>query len=271
MRARPAAAPHAGVERAGVERRHAVYTALLHALTLSDEHLSALLHRGLSCVEIERLNFKSTLQRGTEAKITRELSQSFDLRGLPGFYQTAGKWRVAGTATASGFFIPYRDEQGNIEGLQIRRWPYTGSDKYIWLSSKDKLLGASSESPVHFARVDLLTGAEEVIITEGALKAGVIAYLSQSPVIAIAGVSNFRQDFATRIRASFPKLRQTIIAYDRDYIEKPQVYQALMRLTAQLERAHFVVRIRTWPTTDKGYDNYLLSQLAHQGREATAA
>jgi hypothetical protein len=125
-------------------------------------------------------------------------------------------------------------------------------------------LGASSGAPLHFARVDLLTDAEEVIITEGALKADVAAFLSQSPVIAVAGVSNFGSNFAARIRATFPKLRRAILAYDRDFIENPPVYQALVRLSAQLERARFQVRMRTWPPPAKGYDDFLLSQIKRQ-------
>jgi hypothetical protein len=254
--------PNVGAERANVEHRHVVYTALLDALTLSDDHLTALEQRGLARAEIERLQFKSTPALSTASEIACALSRRFDLRGLPGFYQRAGNWRMV--STAPGFFVPYRNEQGSIEGLQIRRWPHTGDGKYIWLSSKDRPLGASSGAPLHFARVDLLTNTEEVIITEGALKADVAAYLSQSPVIAVAGVGNFGSNFAVRIRAGFPKLRRAILAYDRDFIENPPVYQALMRLSAQLERASFQVRMRTWPPPAKGYDDFLLSQGARQ-------
>ncbi len=96
------------------------------------------------------------------------------------------------------------------------------------------------------------------------MKADVIAYLANSPVIGIAGVSSFGADFATRLKESFPNLRRVAIAYDRDLLEKREVYDALLRLTAQLEKASFRVRIRSWQPPAKGYDDYLLSQLTRR-------
>jgi hypothetical protein len=37
-----------------------------------------------------------------------------------------------------------------------------------------------------------------------------------------------------------------------------------MRLTAQLERARFRVRIRDWAGDAKGYDDFLLSQVSRE-------
>ena len=253
-------------ERAEIERRHTIYTALLDALDLSEAHRADLLRRGLSQAEITRLHYKSTSSSGAATQIAGALAQRFALHGVPGFYFPHRDWRMVWLPP--GYFVPYRDEQGRIAGLQIRRWPYDGDDKYLWLSSKDRPLGASSGAPVHFARPDLLASAEEVIITEGALKADVATYLAQTPVIGVAGVSNFGADFAPRLRDAFPRVRCTVLAYDRDLIEKPHVYQALMRLTAQLERALFQVRVRTWPAPHKGYDDFLLSQLVRRGRAA---
>ncbi len=255
------------VERAPVARRHAVYSALLDALTLSSEHRESLERRGLSRAEIDHLQFKSVPPAHVRAEIARQLARRFDLCALPGFSLASAEWRWDSSAT--GFFIPYRNEHGQIEGLQIRRWPHaTGGDKYIWLSSKDKPGGASSGAPVHFAKPELLARAEEVLITEGGLKASIISFFTQSPVIAAAGVCNFGMSFGARLRSLFPALRRAVIAFDRDVMEKPQVHHALMSLTAQLERERFIVRFRTWPTTDKGYDDYLLAQLARKGRAA---
>jgi hypothetical protein len=64
-------------------------------------------------------------------------------------------------------------------------------------------------------------------------------------------------------------LRCVAVAYDKDLLEKKEVYGALMRLTAQLEQARFQVRVRTWPGSAKGFDDYLLSQLT--GQEVQAA
>lgn len=255
------------VSRASPDHLHAVYSALLSLLILSLKHKAALMARGLPLPEIEALGFKSVPTEDEGKRIARELS-SMGLMGVPGFYRSGKEWKMV--SCLPGFFVPYRDEQGSIEGLQIRRWPYAGDGKYIWLSSKDKPLGASSGAPLNFSRVELLPRAREVLITEGGLKSQIISCFTQAPVIAAASVSTFGADFGARLRALFPALRCAVIAFDKDALEKPEVNHALMSLTAQLERARFAVRIRTWPTPDKGYDDYLLSQLRLQGREAAA-
>lgn len=244
---------------ADVGRRHVVYTALLSALLLWPEHRAELMRRGLAPEEISHLQYASTPAEAETSNIARSLALQYDLTGVPGFYQQQDTWRMA--RTGPGFFIPYRNERGMIEGLQLRRFPYGGRDKYLWLSSKDKPSGASSGAPVHFALSLMLASAEEVIITEGALKADVAAYLGQSPVIAAAGVSNFGEGFAVRLKTSFPNLRRIVIAFDRDLTNNAHVYRALLHLCQQLERARFMVRVRTWPPPAKGYDDYLLSQV----------
>lgn len=113
-----------------------------------------------------------------------------------------------------------------------------------------------------------MAGRDEVLITEGALKADVVSYLTRSPVVAAAGVSNFPADFPARLRESFPTLRRAIIAFDRDLFDKPEVMGALERLAAQLARARLRVRVRTWPPPAKGYDDFLLSQVQSEGRAA---
>lgn len=249
--------PQPAIERADVGRRHAVYTALLEALTLSAGHEAELVRRGLPREALGRLQYKSAPEETPAAAAAHALALKYDLRGVPGFYQAGDGWRMV--RASPGFFVPYRDERGRIEGLQLRRFPHDAKDKYIWLSSKDRAAGASSGAPVHFARAGQLAGAEEVVITEGALKADVAAYLSGSPVIAAAGVSNFGENFAERLKTSFPHLRRAVIAFDRDLAHNAQVYRALLHLTGQLERARFQVRVRRWPPPSKGYDDYLLA------------
>lgn len=253
-------------ERADVGRRHAAYSSLLSRLTLSRAHLEALTSRGLGVEEIARLGYGSTPGEALAAAAARSLSNALDLRGVPGFYSRDEGWSLA--KMPPGFLVPYRDERGRVEALQIRRSPHDGPGKYLWLSSKGKPSGSSSGSPAHFARPDLLAGRDEVLITEGALKADVVSYLTRSPVVAAAGVSNFPAYFAARLRESFPSLRRAIVAFDRDLFEKPEVMAALERLAAQLARARLRVRVRTWPPPAKGYDDFLLSQVASEGRAA---
>ena len=256
----PVARPprQAAVDRADVRHRHIVYTALLSALSLWPEHESELMRRGLSPEEVQRLQYASTPSEAEAANASRSLSLRYDLCGVAGFYQLQDTWRMV--RTGPGFFIPYRNERGMIEGLQLRRFPYGGRDKYLWLSSKDKPAGASSGAPLHFALASQLANAEEVVITEGALKADVAARFLQSPVIAAAGVTQFGQDFAARLRSIAPALRTVYVAFDLDWQSNETVKRALFRLTEELERARLVVRLRAWPRhLGKGIDDYLLS------------
>lgn len=242
-------------------------TLLCGYLSLKDEHRRALRARGLTDGEIRRLNFKSTPHPMAGDCIAQALSD-FDLRGIPGFYFERGRWRMA--HGGPGFYIPVRNAQGQLAGLQIRRDDYgDGRGKYRWFSSNGKHHGVSGGAPVHHANWHLLAnGADQVLVTEGALKANVIACLSGLPVIGVAGVSNFGAGFAANLQTNFPAVREVVIAYDRDLMEKPQVYDALLRLSAQLERARLRVKVRTWPAQYKGLDDYLVAQI--HAREVAA-
>jgi hypothetical protein len=264
-RPRPQPAASAIVARADVERRHTVYTALLSALTLLPEHQQEVMRRGLPREEISSLQYASAPAEAFAVDVARSLSRRYDLGGVPGFYQLGRVWRMA--RTCPGFFVPYRNERGLIEGLQLRRFPYQEKDKYLWLSSKDKPAGASSSSPLHFALSSQLASADEVVITEGALKADVAAHFLQSPVIAAAGVSNFGDSFAARLRHIAPNLRTAYVAFDLDWQSNKTVSHALFRLIEELERARLAVRLRAWPRhLGKGIDDYLLS--VSKGRAA---
>jgi hypothetical protein len=247
---------------ADIERRAGVYAALVRDyLTLATEHRENLLARGMSEAEINRNGYASLPSAVHGTSVANALLH-LGLDGVPGFYRDGQTWHM--NVYGSGYLVPVRDEHSRIQAFQIRR--DEGEPRYMWFSTNpEKFIdGTSSGAPVHFAKPQLLRDANEVTITEGALKADAIAYLTQAPVIGVAGVGNFGSDFASRLRESFPRLHRAVIAYDRDLLEKEQVYSALMRLTAQLEDALFRVRIRTWPHPAKGYDDFLLSQLVRQ-------
>jgi len=242
--------------RADADRIVAVYADLLRLhLVLSEEHRQQLRARGLDDISIEVNGYVSTPPPLFAANVARALAREHDLRGVPGFYRNRDAWRMV--SSGAGFFVPVRGVDGRIQGLQIRR--DEGNPKYIWFSSKDRAGGASSGSPVHFAKPYLLKTATEVAITEGALKADIAAHIMNAPVIAAAGVSNFGADFAASLKEQFPKLQTIYTAFDMDFRRNEAVRRALFRLVAQLERARFTVRVRTWPPQWKGIDDYLLA------------
>ncbi len=241
------------VERARVEHVDAVLTTLLRKhLALSERHTAALRARGLSESELERNGYASAPDAEEGSRIAGELS-AFGLGGVPGFYTKDGEWHMRDYG--AGFFVPVRDERSRIAGLQLRR--DEGEPRYIWFSSNGYPHGTSSGAPIHYARPHLLHDAAEVLLTEGALKADVVSYFMDAPVIAAAGVHNFGQDFAATLRVKFPNLRTTFIAFDSDFRVKPQVKAALEKLMRDLAGIGFKVRVRTWPPEHKGIDDYL--------------
>jgi hypothetical protein len=268
---RPAPSPTpkvAEAERASIELLDPAYSKLIRdLLTLEETHARQLLARGLSRDEIGRAGYVSTPAPEKADSIARRLGDWIDVEGVPGFYRDGGAWRMV--RTPRGILIPYRNEQGQIEGLQVRPDVPRGGAKYFWLSSRERERGAGPGSPVHFAHRHLIGRAREIVITEGGLKAHVCAHLSGQTVIGVPGVGNFGQDFAARLKRFAERVRSAVVAYDRDLIEKREVYAALLRLSGQLAAAGFDVTARTWPPPSKGYDDYLLSQI--QSAEVQAA
>jgi DNA primase len=258
---------------ASIEHRDAIYCTLLRGgfLSLSTARRAGLHARGLGDGEIVRRGYCDTPTEAQGNEIAAALADygladygqtGYGLAGVPGFYRQGGCWRMV--KCAPGYFVPYRDEHGRIQAMQYRLdEPLHGKTKYLWLSSVDRAGGASSGAPVHHACHHLLADAAEVVVTEGALKADVIAYLTQSPVVGVAGVGTFGAHFTMRLQQAAPALRSVVVAYDMDLYHKPEVLQALEALTGQLQRAGLRVRVRTWPDTWKGYDDYLLAQLNH--------
>lgn len=248
-------------KRTRSEKLNRVYSALLEFLTLEVRHSSDLLVRGLSQRAIKANCYKSTPSLFDASQVAFELSRKFDLCGVPGFFFDYGIWRMANVR--EGFFIPVRNTKGQIHGLQIRLDnPIEGKQKYLWFSSARLYMGASSSAPVHFSKPGLIHSHSEVLITEGALKADVISYFTNKPVIAAAGVFNFGEGFAFNLRKRFPSLRKTILCFDTDRYEKKkkQVRDSMFRLGNLLRRAYFDVSVCEWSDEFKGYDDFLVEQ-----------
>jgi hypothetical protein len=250
--------------------RSRVLTALCDGLTLLDSHRAQLQARGLSDAWIDAAGYRSTPTSAAERdavaeRVTPYLEASGD---VPGFYYDGRRWRTV--YCAPGFLISARDEYGRIQALTYRLDNPGGGAKYVWLSSNPQAeddrgrqkypRGASSGAPFHFANRAALWEAEEATVTEGTLKADVVAALSGLPVVGVAGVNNTR-GLATRLRSRLPQLRRVAVAFDKDVLTKPHVAEALARLVEQLRAERFAVRVRTWPGRAKGLDDYLLSEL----------
>jgi hypothetical protein len=242
--------------RADSDRLHAAYSALLSRLKLIPSHGDELLiRRGLSDTPIANNLYASVPDAIEGNRVACDLAESIDLRGVPGFYRQDGCWRL--NTWAKGFYIPYRDEQGRIVGLQIRR-DGDADPKYVWLSSTGLPEGTQATSCVHFVKPDLARNGQ-VLITEGALKADRISDFLSSPVVALAGVTGCNPDtFTARLLRALPELRSIVVAFDIDWQEKPEVKRALERLIKALRATCLPVNVRTWePALGKGLDDVL--------------
>jgi len=210
--------------------------------------------RGLDDGAIEAAGYRSAPSARYGESIARALS-SHDLRGVPGFYCAGGEWRLVDFGP--GILIPARDERGRVQALQLRRDAGL-SPRYLWLSSGSKPHGTGSKAPIHYAKRHLLTSAQSVLLTEGALKADVIAHFLNRPVIANHNIS-YPQDFAAQLQINFPQLKTCIIAFDSDFRTNAAVKNGLTNLKAQLVKAGLRATVRVWPRAYKGLDDYLLA------------
>lgn len=234
-----------------------VYTAFLESLILSEEHGSNLLRRGLADDAIARNLYATVPQHDLRYTIAQELSGQFNLEGVPGFHIESGAWCLS--MTNAGFFVPYRNREGQLVGLQIRLDKAIGN-KYLWFSSANKEKGASSGSPIHFVNPDLVSRERKLVITEGAMKADIIGSRWGQAVVAIARVTTMKPDELTEaVEEAFPNLQEVILAFDMDWQEKQEVKNALLRLKHSVEKRFEKVSVATWNRSlAKGLDDLII-------------
>ena len=255
------------IEIAPIEIRNAVYEELIRrspALKYSSQLIdgpTGLLARGLR--ESETQNYgalpRTRKERATLAAILNKFvsvrfpeyarrSTQAALIHVPGFWQDeSGNLQLwnARDCNMPLLLVPYRDDQGRVQACQLRLHRNDispGEKKYRWLASPFPFRGASSGTPIHFTfkPVDLPPG-KTVIITEGALKADVLASLKpKTRVIATSGVSCSHVEIIEASRSY-----NVLIAFDADYKTNPAVARQLARLIAARERDIVIHRLST--------------------------
>ncbi len=255
--------------------RHKVYSALLASLPLSPHRRDNLLGRGLTPELIEANGYKDTPTTDESDALADSLAR-LGLEGVPGFFFMRGAWRLRWSRPA-GFFVPYRDFDGNIRGMMWRFDVPVEKQKYRWLSSNPEDTndagnikfpkGASSQAPLHFARPELIASSSDIWLTEGALKSDIASFLLNVPFIASGGVSQWGNDFAERFNDRFPKHR-AVITFDRDFQSNKDVRRALDSLVSQFVAAHVPYVVRTWSRPEKGIDDLALALAQPKQRRA---
>lgn len=244
---------------APIDRRDAVYSALLDNLPLYNIHADQLTNRRrLSDTTIAAEAFASVPAKSFAVPLVDKLASEFDLSYVPGFFKGGGRWHMR-FAGMSGFYIPIRDHKGRIAALEIRRDTEDPKRRFLLLSSRGDgfPLGASSGAPPHFARPHLVQDA--IAITEGALKADVCAELINQPICGLVAVGTFGDRFGWQIRTWFPTLCRVAIAYDME--ENKNTDRQKERLRKSLNAAGLDVSDFNWPKEmGKGFDDYLIAQ-----------
>jgi hypothetical protein len=243
--------------KADADRLNEVYTTFLDSLTLSKQHADNLLNeRGLFDTKIAQNLYASVPAYEDRFEVAGKLAESYDLEGIPGFYFENGKWALH--LTYPGFYVPYRDEQGRIVGLQIRQ-DKDGEQKYLWLSSSNKERGTSSGTPLHYVNPEKVRENNEIFVTEGALKADIIGQLYNVGVMAMGGVTVLKADsFVASLDNTFPSVERVVVAFDMDWGIKDEVRDALSKLLEALRQKYLSVFVLTWDRNlGKGMDDIL--------------
>lgn len=234
-----------------VETRHATYSALLGCLSLSKDHKENLLRRGLTETEISRLGYKTTPVMGMTSIARQLLSAGLYLAGVPGFYRNEkDEWTFANDNR--GILIPVRDEEGRIQGLQIRL-DNVGKRKFRWMSSTDRKDGCRAEGWTHFSGIP----SETLVLTEGPMKADVINALSGWTVLAVPGVNALKKLKASLETLRAKGLKRVQTAFDMDMLTNPNVKNGFEELLALLDEMDFTFGTYLWDPRYKGLDDYL--------------
>jgi len=232
----------------------ATYYALLRYLELRPEDRQGLLARGLSKETVKRRGYR-TLPAGDRESLPLLIQMDLGpdaLNGVPGFFLSKrDQWELAG---APGLLIPVMDPHGRIVGIQIRATK-PGRGRYRWLSSAGKPSGVSPGSPCH--AVVGRKGKGSLWITEGPLKADVVAEKVGVTALGVTGVSAWRRALPL-IRALGAK--RAILAFDRD--EGARAAEAVVRNVSQLagalSRMGVDVLYASWDE-GKGVDDALMA------------
>ena len=184
--------------------------------------------------------------------IARHLQdQGLYLSGVPGFYRDEeGQWTLADSKR--GIFIPVRDAQGRIQGLQIRR-DNIERRKFRWLSSSERQDGCRAEGWTHLA------GAiqEDILLIEGPIKADVVHHLTGLTALAVPGVNSLTQLQPTLAELMDLGVRRVMTCFDMDMMKNPHVQNGYSALLWMLNGMGLKFGTYLWNPLYNGLDDYV--------------
>lgn len=253
------------VDTADIETRNKTYSTLLNMLTLNESHKNDLLKRGLNETAIKQGGYRSNPAL-CHTKIARALlEKGCIIEGVPGFYKTkSGEWTFL--SLGSGYFIPQRDGRGRIQGLQIRLDnAKKGEKRYMTISTPNEPCGARAYAACHMARGNSIN---DIIITEGPLKADIISFYTGYTVLGIQGVNCIASLMHALRELKILGLRKVTIAFDMDLYDNPNVKKALETLKEELKELHMPFSTLLWEQSEKGLDDWLHAKISSKKKDA---
>ena len=234
-----------------IDARHETYAALLGKLSLASDHRENLLSRGLSEEQIRTFGYKTMPVVGFSALAKQLQSEGYYLGGVPGFYHTKdGAWTFV--QERRGILIPARDQDGKIQGLQIRL-DKIKKGKFRWISSIGKQDGCKAEGWTHM----IGTPKPTVLLTEGPLKADVIHYITGQTVIAVPGVNSLKHLKETLEYLQSQGTTKVMTCFDMDYLKNPHVRDGYYNLANILAEVGIEYGTYLWDPQFKGLDDYV--------------
>jgi len=271
------------ISPAPLQIRDFVYSSLIRLSPASDYQVlthgsKGLLERGLeNTQDYGGLPGTVAERKDLAAKVRLLLNQNFPLflrqnplglRHVPGFwideFGDTNLWQQKDFANPF-LLIPYRSPAGLIQACQIRLTGKLAVDtkRYLWLSLPQKN-STGSGTPLHFASWKKFGRSNftdlPVLVTEGALKADVVAQL-RSEFFAVAnGGVNCSHDLIVNISRG----KTLYLAFDNDYHENQMVMRQISKLLKlrlldnQTNKTKVSTKILTWARTAKGIDDALL-------------
>lgn len=170
----------------------ATYSRFLNLLSLQAQHKENLLNRGLSTDVIQKNGYRTAPTTENKSIAYKLLKEGMIIEGVPGFFKNEqDQWQFVWLG--KGFLIPIRNIDGKIHGIQIRKDTVTEEypARYMTISSYGKNYGTSGKAVPHFNPGRRGT-FEKVILTEGALKADIIAHITGYPVLGMLGTPHVK-------------------------------------------------------------------------------
>ena len=234
-----------------IDARHETYAALLGKLSLASDHRENLLSRGLTDEQIRTFGYKTMPVVGFSALAKQLHAEGYYLGGVPGFYHTKeGAWTFV--QERRGILIPARDQDGKIQGLQIRL-DKIKKGKFRWISSIGKQDGCKAEGWTHMIGNPKPT----VLLTEGPLKADVIHYITGQTVIAVPGVNSLKHLKETLEYLQSQGTTKVMTCFDMDYLKNPHVRDGYYNLANILAEVGIEYGTYLWDPQFKGLDDYV--------------